>query len=95
MRLSLPDSLPIAQEDWNQTPPAVQAVILAQTEAIRALRQEVERLQGEVAELQEQVGQNSTNSSRPPSSDLPGPPKRERTPSGHLDRKLRFRLSYR
>lgn len=80
--MSLPDSLPIAQEDWNQTPPAVQAVILAQAEAIRALRQEVERLQGEVAELQEQVGQNSTNSSRPPSSDLPGPPKRERTPSG-------------
>ncbi len=65
--MSLPDSLPIAQEDWNQTPPAVQAVILAQAEAIRALRQEVERLQGEVAELQEQVGQNSTNSSRPPS----------------------------
>jgi len=37
-----------------------------------ALRAENERLQHLVAELQEQLGQNSSNSSKPPSTDKPG-----------------------
>jgi transposase len=37
-----------------------------------ALRAENERLRERVAELEEQLGQNSGNSSRPPSSDRPG-----------------------
>jgi len=50
----MPVDLPISEEDWNGTPPAVQALLLV--------------LWAEVQALREQVGQNSTNSSRPPSS---------------------------
>lgn len=73
--MSLPDSLPITQEDWNNTPPAVTALISVLWEEISALRKQV-------ATLQEQVGQNSKNSSRPPSSDPPSIPKAKRMPSG-------------
>ena len=66
--MSRPVSLPITEEDWNNTPPAVQTLVLALWEQISALR--------------EQVGQNSCNSSRPPSSDPPQTPKRKRAPSG-------------
>lgn len=66
--MSLPVSLPIAEADWNNTPPAVQALILA--------------LWAELAPLREQVGKNSRNSSRPPSSDPPSIPKQTREKSG-------------
>jgi len=66
--MSLPISLPIASEDWNNTPPAVQALVLA--------------LWAELASLREQVSQNSRNSSRPPSGDPPEMPKRGRPSSG-------------
>lgn len=66
--MSLPISLPIAEEDWNNTPPAVQALVLA--------------LWAEVAALREQVGKNSRNSSRSPSSDPPSIPKRTPAKSG-------------
>lgn len=68
MLMSLPASLPITEADWNSTPPAVQALVLA--------------LWAELASLREQVGKNSRNSSRPPSSDPPGTQSRERVPSG-------------
>ena len=70
-----PDSLPITSEDWNNTPPAVQALVLT-------LWEEVSSLRLEIAALREQVGQNSQNSSRPPSSDPPSVPKLKRSPSG-------------
>jgi hypothetical protein len=73
--MSLPDSLPITEEDWNNTPPVVQALVVALWEEVSALR-------NEISVLREQVGQNSLNSSRPPSSDPPSVPKRERPPSG-------------
>lgn len=68
--MSLPASLPITEEDWNSTPKVVQALVLA--------------LLAEVSALREQVGKNSRNSSRPPSSDPPGAPKRQRVPTGRL-----------
>lgn len=66
--MSLPASLPITETEWNNTPPAVQALVLA--------------LWTEVSALREQVGRNSQNSSRPPSSDPPGMRSKKRTPSG-------------
>ena len=63
--------LSISPEDWQATPPAVQALVGAQAEKIRVLEEELQRLREDVAALREQVGQNSTNSSRPPSSDPP------------------------
>lgn len=71
---------PIPAELWDQIPPAVQA-------ALRGVFQQDEQrlaaLEQRVRDLEEQLRQNSTNSSRPPSSDPPtvkrAPP---RTPSG-------------
>jgi transposase len=60
---------PIPDQLWQQIPPAVQA-------AIRALIQRYER---RLADLEARLKQNSTNSSKPPSSDAPNlkrsPPK--------------------
>lgn len=79
----------ISPEDWAATPPAVQALVWAQAEEIRllraqvqALQEEVQRLRQEVATLRKQLGQNSRNSSRPPSSDPPGAPPASRSSSG-------------
>src|SRR3990172_38460 len=63
----MPPDLPVSEEDWNQTPAAVQALLLT-------LWQQVAELQAEVAQLREQVGRNSQNSSQPPSSDPPNAP---------------------
>ena len=60
----LPKSLPISEEDWKQTPPAVRALVLYQNELITQLIKRVE-------ELEAKLGQNSQNSNRPPSSDPP------------------------
>ena len=65
-----PQDLGIAEEDWQQTPPSVQAAIGA--------------LQARIAKLEEQLGLNSENSSKPPSSDQPGHKREEqgKPPSG-------------
>src|SRR6516225_11606055 len=58
---------PIPDELWQQIPPATQA-------AIRTLIQRYER---RLADLEARLNQNSTNSSKPPSSD---PPNLKRSP---------------
>jgi transposase len=47
-------------------------LVAEQALAIAALQEQVAALQRENAELRARLGQNSSNSSRPPSSDLPG-----------------------
>lgn len=74
--------LPISREDWADTPPAVQALVITLWERVQALEVEVEHLQAEVASLGEHLGQTSQNSSRPPSTDPPEAAKRKRKPSG-------------
>jgi transposase len=77
-----PTELPISEQDWKQTPLAVQAVVIGLWQQVQVLQGQVEALQAEVAQLRERLGQNSQNSSKPPSSDGPeGPlrPKRVRT----------------
>src|SRR3972149_1500193 len=80
----MPPDLPVSEEDWNQTPAAVQALLLT-------LWQQVAELQAEVAQLREQVGRNSQNSSQPPSSDPPNapppPPRRPPPPTRHGPRR--------
>jgi transposase len=65
---------------WEQIPPAVQAVLQV---VMAGYEQRIASLEGEVRELKARLGQNSQNSSRPPSSDGPHvkrkPPK---APSG-------------
>jgi transposase len=65
---ALPPELGIPETDWEQTPASVRAVVLA----LYPLIEEVKDLKEEVAKLQEQLGVNSNNSSKPPSSDGPG-----------------------
>jgi transposase len=52
---------PIPEELWNQLPAAAQAAVLAV----------ITTLEARIAELEARINQNSSNSSRPPSSDPP------------------------
>ena len=65
-------SFPFLPQDWEQTPLAVQAYV-------RTLRDEVAQLHDRVETLQARLTQNSTTSSRPPSSDSPYKKPRLRT----------------
>ena len=49
---------------------------------IRSQQETIDRLQARVTELEARLGQNSSNSSQPPSSDPPGAPGRSSKPSG-------------
>jgi transposase len=64
----MPSVPPIPVELWNQIPPAAQTAILA---LVQRYAQRLQALQQQVAQLTERLNQNSTNSSRPPSSDPP------------------------
>jgi len=59
---------PIPAELWDQVPPVAQAAILV---LVQQYEQRLQALQKRVDELEQRLGQNSTNSSRPPSSDPP------------------------
>jgi transposase len=83
--------LPIPAELWEQIPPPAQAALLAVFatlhERLNQLEQQNQLLTRQVQELRDQLNQNSTNSSRPPSTDGPAfkrpPPKpRGQRPSG-------------
>lgn len=64
-----PTQMPFSEEEWAQTPSAVQEFLLS-------LVVRVQELEAEIAELKERVNRNSRNSSKPPSSDGPDvPPK--------------------
>jgi transposase len=56
--------LPFTAQDWQQTPPTVQA-------NLHTLRDEMDQLQERVERLEARLQLNSTTSSRPPSSDSP------------------------
>jgi transposase len=75
---------PIPAELWDEIPPAAQAALLA---VFASLQQRIAHLEKQVEDLRHQLNQNSTNSSRPPSSDGPAfkrpPPKpKGQRPSG-------------
>lgn len=65
----------IAQEDWHQTPPAVR-------EVVRQQQQRIATLEKRLAQLEARLNQNSTNSSKPPSSDNPYEKPKPAPPSG-------------
>ncbi len=58
--------LPIPEELWAKVPPDAQAAIAA---VFLAMRQRIEELETRVRDLEARLKLNSTNSSRPPSSD--------------------------
>ncbi len=60
------DPLPIPEELWAKVPPDAQAALAA---AFLAMRQRVEELETRLGDLEARLKLNSTNSSKPPSSD--------------------------
>ena len=77
----------IPEADWLSWPAGARELILTQQQEIQALRNENAELRvqftalaAELAQLREQLGRSSRNSSRPPSSDGPGfkPPERRK-----------------
>lgn len=59
----MPPPPPIAQELWDTIPPAAQAAVL------EAFQQRVEALEAELRELRARLDRNSSNSSKPPSTE--------------------------
>src|SRR5262249_31719016 len=74
----MPPVPPIPVELWDQIPPAAQAAILA---LVQQYEQRLQALQQQVDGLRQRLNQNSTNSSRPPSSDPPHVKRRPPRPS--------------
>ena len=68
---------PFPPEDWEQTPPAVQAYLHTVCDALRQLQERVETLEARLT-------QNSTTSHRPPSSDSPYKKPRQRSTAAVL-----------
>ncbi len=64
----MPFEPPIPRELWDQVPPAAQAALAA---VLRQYQQRIAALERRVRDLEERLGQNSANSSRPPSTDAP------------------------
>jgi transposase len=60
----------------------LEAQVAARDEVIARLMAKVEALTARVAELEARLSQNSSNSSRPPSSDAPGTPRQPKKPTG-------------
>jgi transposase len=79
----MPSVPPISVELWNQIPPAAQAAILT---LVQHYEQRLQTLQQQVDELRQRLNQNSTNSSRPPSSDPPRVKRRPPKPSSSRQR---------
>lgn len=74
---AIPQDLPIPEEVFKSFPPAAQALICALLEQVRALN-------GRVRDLEAKLNENSSNSSKPPSSDPPWakPVRVKKRPSG-------------
>jgi transposase len=79
----MPPVPPIPVELWHQVPPAAQAAILA---LVQQYEQRLQSLQQQVAQLRQRLNQDSTNSSRPPSSDPPHVKRRPPKPSSGRQR---------
>ncbi len=75
----------ITEELWAQTPLAMRAIILAMASRIEAQAEEIAQLKLRVGDLETKLKTNSTNSSKPPSSDPPGT-KRAKTPASNRKR---------
>src|SRR5436305_12248773 len=76
---------PLPADLWDSLPSEVRALILAQRAEVAELRARVQALQRQVQELYDRLNQNSSNSSRPPSTDPPAAKRRPpRLASGRL-----------
>jgi len=67
-----PDLPSVSEADWAATPASVKALVRALVDRLTLLETEVVALHLRVAELEDRLRANSTNSSRPPSTDPAG-----------------------
>ena len=81
--LSMSQQLPIPKPLWNTVPADAQAALL---DAWKSMQDRITALEATVRDLQDRLQQNSTNSSRPPSSDPIGPKRRPPTPPSRRKR---------
>ncbi len=75
-------TLPLPAESWVTVPAPAQAALLA---LVATLQSENAALQERIRDLEARLGQDSSNSSRPPSADLPqaaAKRKQQSVPSG-------------
>jgi transposase len=77
------DPLPIPEDLWAKVPPDAQAAIAA---VFLAMRQRADELETRVGDLEARLKLNSTNSSKPPSSDPIGMKRRPPAPPGKKKR---------
>src|SRR5690349_767896 len=70
---------PIAPALWDQVPPAAQAALRA---VLLDYQQRLAVLEQRLRDLEERLGQNSSNSSQPPSADGPAVKRRPPRPPG-------------
>lgn len=75
---------PLAEEVRATLPPVVAVYLAALEAAVASLTDANARLTARVAELEARLAQNSTNSSRSPSSDPPGTARDKASPRGRL-----------
>ncbi len=78
--------LPISDDLWNQVPPEVQALILAMQQRIADLEAENREFRARIEHLESRLKLNSTNSSKPPSSDPIGFKRRPPAPASKRKR---------
>lgn len=79
---NLVGTIAFSQSDWEQTPRAVQAHLVAQDAELHTLKTQLQQLQQQVDQLQGRLDQTSSTSSKPPSSDSPFTPRKPRQSSG-------------
>ena len=72
---------PLPADLWDRLPPEARALILALRAEVADLRAQVHEQQELIQGLQERLNQNSTNSSRPPSTDPPAVKRRPPRPA--------------
>src|ERR1700690_3465314 len=75
--------LPIPDEPWNRIPPDAQATVAA---LFLAMQQRISDLEAKVRDLEARLKLNSTNSSKPPSSDPIGMKRRPPVPPSKKNR---------
>src|SRR5437588_9548524 len=69
---------PIPEPLWNTVPPEAQAALL---DVFSSLERRIAELEKTIAELQARLNLNSTNSSKPPSTDPPAVKLKRRPPA--------------
>lgn len=77
-----PWPFPFSKADWDNTPAAVRAYILALQRILAEQQKAIDALQKRVEDLEARLNRNSSNSSQPPSTDSPFQQKRHKTHPG-------------